>query len=82
MELSHKNGNDRVMGRSWAAAADATGSDCSVNNLTVINNEAFHSGVCVNGIARAQKSVVWSKKDKIKIPKKLHKNTTFGSNSI
>ena len=55
MELSHKNGNDRVMGRSWAAAADATGSDCSVNNLTVINNEAFHSGVY-----RAQKSVVWS----------------------
>ena len=60
MELSHKNGNDRVMGRSWAAAADATGSDCSVNNLTVINNEAFHSGV--NGIDRAQKSVFWSKK--------------------
>ena len=64
MELSHKNGNDRVMGRSWAAAADATGSDCSVNNLTVINNEAFHSAVCVNGngIDKAQKSVVWSKK--------------------
>ena len=60
MELSHKNGNDRVMGRSWAAAADATGSDCSVNNLTVINNEAFHSGV--NGIDRAQKSVIWYKK--------------------
>ena len=70
MELSHKNGNDRVMGRSWAAAADATGSDCSVNNLTVINNEAFHSGVCVNGIDRAQKSVIWSKKiNKIKISK-------------
>ena len=61
MELSHKNGNDRVMGRSWAAAADATGSDCSVNNLTVINNEAFHSGVC-KWLDRAQKSVVWSKK--------------------
>ena len=59
MELSHKNGNDRVMGRSWAAAADATGSDCSVNNLTVINNEAFHSGVCKCCInfGRAQKSV-------------------------
>ena len=68
MELSHKNGNDRVMGRSWAAAADATGSDCSVNNLTVINNEAFHSGV--NSIDRAQKSVIWSKKiNKIKISK-------------
>ena len=63
MELSHKNGNDRVMGRSWAAAADATGSDCSVNNLTVINNEAFPQWcVSVNGIDRAQKSVVWCKK--------------------
>ena len=76
MELSHKNGNDRVMGRSWAAAADATGSDCSVNNLTVINNEAFHSGV--NGIDRAQKSVVWSREKKSKSQKSTQKHI-FGS---
>ena len=48
MELSHKNGNDRVMGRtrSAAAAEQMQLADCSVNNLTVINNGAgaFHSG--------------------------------------
>ena len=43
------------VGLGWLQQMQLT--DCSVNNLTVINNEAFHSGVCVNGIDKAQKSV-------------------------
>ena len=45
------------VGLGWLQQMQLT--DCSVNNLTVINNEAFHSGVCKCCInfGRAQKSV-------------------------